>query len=82
MADLKKPVSDPKVKCNGAPVVRNGGFEMDDPSTHTTPTGWSITDVTPTIGFGFTKPGSYNNGGTYAFLANLLSPDYSIAQPS
>ena len=54
---------------------------MDDPSMKQTPTGWTITDVKPAVGFSFTKPGSSNNGGTYAFLANLLTPDYSVVQP-
>ncbi|KAG8528647.1 uncharacterized protein KY384_006334 [Bacidia gigantensis] len=67
--------------CNGAPIIRNGGFEQDDPSRTTTPTSWNITNIHPAVTFGFTKPGSTNNGGTYAFLANMLAPDPSVEDP-
>ncbi|KAL9103931.1 MAG: hypothetical protein Q9163_001079 [Psora crenata] len=68
-------------QCNGGSAIRNGGFEMDDPSQDTVPTGWNITSVAPTVTFGFTKPGSINQGGTYAFVANLLAPDPSMPNP-
>ena len=55
---------------------------MDSPSQSTVPTGWNITSVAPTVTFGFTKPGSTNEGGTYAFVANLLAPDPSMPDPS
>ena len=47
-----------------------------------TPSGWNITDITSIVTFGFTKPGSSNNGGTYAFLANFPAPDSSAEDPS
>ena len=77
----KRDISEDTKKCNGAPVVRNGGFEMDDPSQSHSPTGWNITNVYPTVTFGFTKPGSTNNGGTYAFVADMLAPDPSLPDP-
>lgn len=52
---------------------------MDDPSRKTTPTGWDITEVAPTVAFGLTKPGSSNKGQTYAFVANLLANDLTQA---
>ena len=69
-------------QCKDGPVIRNGGFEMDDPSAGTVPTAWSITSAAPTVTFGLTKPGSVNQGGTYAFVANLLAPESSKPSPS
>ena len=79
--EAKREVSEDTKNCNGAPVVRNGGFEMDDPSRSAVPTGWNISNVFPTVTFGFTKPGSTNNGGTYGFVSNMLAPDPSLPSP-
>ncbi|KAL9128147.1 MAG: hypothetical protein Q9217_003121 [Psora testacea] len=81
IAPSKRSTSDHE-SCNGGPVIHNGGFEMDNPSQQTVPIDWDITSVAPTVTFGFTKPGSVNQGGTYAFVANLLAPDLSIPNPS
>ena len=54
---------------------------MDDPSFLTKPTGWNLTSIAPNVTFGFTKPGSAKNGGTYAFAANMLQPDPSVTSP-
>ena len=47
---------------------------MDDPSQGTDPSGWNITNVISPVTWGLTKPGSPNQGGTYAFDARLLTP--------
>ena len=58
-----------KRDCNGAPVILNGGFEVDDPATAITPSGWSLSNIEGTVTFGLTKPG--NGESTYAFVASL-----------
>lgn len=77
LAGLSLSILTSATTCPTGPVIRDGGFES---GTRPSPSGWTAWTTTGEIGattYGLTSPGSPNNGGTYAFTANLYPSRYS-----